>query len=1031
MNSSAIVARILRILETQGAIGNGASLADQYREAVSKANLRLENVQQAIEAKQTSDAVRMMEEYPRLIDEVSTLGFARLGDWEELCRKKDWSVPPKLSEVILERVMALNGSAAAKEPYVKMYRKAVLTKNQRLAVQSLRRLVELDNTQDWKETLKRAEADLQKELIARFADARRSGDTETMAEVAQSLVQESWSDEVRQNGMKEVRTFLRKMREEELSGEGFENIGLLRRCMEVEWDLVLAGDLLDGIARLESEGWKIPQTDVSLVADCRKRCANEREEQEKKKRWKELCGKLHAAVESDDAGAVREALGHPEFLDNEPPEDLLADAQSVLLHDEARRRRKLSLIAGCGLAGVLAVVAVSGWWLKQKMFDGRCETEAAALANVASGESSIETMERILRRLEKEAPAVYADSRVNSFVDRLAELKRAELVRTNELAALLVKLKDANESGWKDGQEENEKKIRRAKELVKPSDGRYRRDFLDIESAWLDHREKMEADARAAAEKARAGIVENVPKAVARLKSEYESTELTESVEKCKAEIAEWRKTHQPNCPSGEADISESEKKLLEAETGHRNMVNAVKRICDAKNAHEAVSAREDLRKHYSRYTFVSAIGDLPVSADEVKALTDGELDSTSQFRKQTSIGISEEAFRAFIDECVLPIAEYPLEYSLYGIRHGNSSADAPFLAICKGNPSRRDATYGSYVVFDGEILDLRNMKMVEGELRVNTEEFRDPTPEVLKPCIEMKEIVDIANGNVTLEKFEKKLLDLIDGHLQASREKMFEEQEIDNIRRIPTKLVSGNKLTTSWKLLKNIHTCKRFPAIRRIQLMEIYLRWLRDDLKMMPASPSIGRWVSKITDLSQRVLIDGVPRELTWTCLRDERVVKRNIECAKLLKEIPQNLVRQYRDWNFARRRYREVADWEIKMVGKVKYDPGNANWRKDMAKVWLDVQEAGRDGPLYAVRKNGEEIRLVKAVLPGNDGKWLIASGMSGKLMAGEPLMQVFSGGKAIEAEEVIKSLTEGVCGEAAAYFEDKIPLFGKEGE
>ena len=80
MKSMILISRIARVLETDGTVGDGASLAEEYSEAVRKANSRLEAVQTAIDTKQISDAVRMMEDSPSLLDEVSTLDFRQLAD---------------------------------------------------------------------------------------------------------------------------------------------------------------------------------------------------------------------------------------------------------------------------------------------------------------------------------------------------------------------------------------------------------------------------------------------------------------------------------------------------------------------------------------------------------------------------------------------------------------------------------------------------------------------------------------------------------------------------------------------------------------------------------------------------------------------------------------------------------------------------------------------------------------------------------------------------------------------------------------
>ena len=58
MKSSILVARIMRVIETDGQIGDGAGLADAYADAVKSVNARMEAVHDAESTKQVSDAVR-------------------------------------------------------------------------------------------------------------------------------------------------------------------------------------------------------------------------------------------------------------------------------------------------------------------------------------------------------------------------------------------------------------------------------------------------------------------------------------------------------------------------------------------------------------------------------------------------------------------------------------------------------------------------------------------------------------------------------------------------------------------------------------------------------------------------------------------------------------------------------------------------------------------------------------------------------------------------------------------------------------
>ena len=93
MRTNVLISRISRLVETVGESGEGALLADEYATAVNKANRRLEAVIAAADAKSISDAIRLLNEEPPLLEEISTLDFFQLQDWESLCDMNGWKNP--------------------------------------------------------------------------------------------------------------------------------------------------------------------------------------------------------------------------------------------------------------------------------------------------------------------------------------------------------------------------------------------------------------------------------------------------------------------------------------------------------------------------------------------------------------------------------------------------------------------------------------------------------------------------------------------------------------------------------------------------------------------------------------------------------------------------------------------------------------------------------------------------------------------------------------------------------------------------
>ena len=176
MRSAVLVSRILRVLETDGALGDGAALASAYADAVAAANRRLEEVDLALIANQGSEAMRLVEESPRLFDEVGALDFVRFPEWSALCAERGWARPAAIDQARVEKILDASRSATMVEPALKRYRKAMRTNDPDLLLQSLRSLADADKSQDWAGELRKAEAAAQAKLLAAFRKAVKDED---------------------------------------------------------------------------------------------------------------------------------------------------------------------------------------------------------------------------------------------------------------------------------------------------------------------------------------------------------------------------------------------------------------------------------------------------------------------------------------------------------------------------------------------------------------------------------------------------------------------------------------------------------------------------------------------------------------------------------------------------------------------------------------------------------------------------------------------------------------------------------------
>lgn len=1010
MRSNILITRICRLVETAGSSGDGVELAKIYAEAVRKVNTRMESVVAAADANGASDAVRILSEDPPLVEEVSTLDFFQLSDWEHLCEKNGWEIPPRIDKNLIERVVEIGENKDAIAPFLAMYKKAVRVNNVRLAVKSLRRLADIDQSQDWKRNLRQSERQLQDLIVSEFRSAASNDDRDRLA---QELLDGVWSEGVAANGADEVKAYRDRCEAERREQTGRENLAILARCRDEKWERKLAFSMVQSIDALVEKGWKIPEDGKTLLADCRSRCAKEFEAEEAARRWKEVNEQLHSAIQQEDCAAIRDMLSLPEFLDRDPDGDLLQQARDVIEHAEAARRRKTMQIAVFSFLAVLAVAGVSGWWLKQKMFAKRCADEALKLEYLEKKSKetpahSIDLMGAELAKLKANEPDVYAYPNVNSFEGRLKAIVAENLSRTNAIASALAELERIKDSDWKDaGDGEPSASITGRMERVERSlvkeDSDYRSRLLAVKNAWLDHVDKVEADGKARATKFHATLLSHLKTVSGRLEKELARDGLEKEVANCRESIDEWRRIHLDNAAELDASLTEAEAKFNAAVKAQADYKEALKKLASAKSAADVLEARKNLMEYYGAYPEVQALSALDVDSEEVQDILAGKSAALQKFSDSLKRGLSAYEFANFLAEGVQIISEAPEYYSLFALM-SEGDASGKIVAVSKGKPGKTKPSYDTQwkIECPGGMLRFSDYTVVM-EMRTKSRVVDVEMPS----SSEMTGIVDLANKNgVSQAQFEKELLRLIDGHIKAGHQPDYVDTE--------AQCVSRSNPYKGW-----------MSAYRRVQLVAWYMRWLKEDMKLMPGDVRFERWYKKADDLGGRITVKGIDDGLAWLCIWDDRIRERNAACAKFLAELPLNWCEMYRAAQKEQDKKRAIADWKVKYAGKIKFDPFDSGYQKNPGAIIPVVPEVENDHPLYVLRKIEGGTLLVKAFEKGENSTWRKCTDVQkhGGYNLGEPLYHVLAGDRFID----VKSELANFGGDDA----ERIPLFATGGK
>lgn len=1020
MRTGLLISRISRLVETAGAFGDGSALAEEYASAVNVANSRLEAVVAAADAKSISDAIRLLSEDPPLLEEVSALDFFQLSDWESLCDMNGWRTPPKIDKQLMERAVEIGDAQGAIEPFLAMYKKAVRVNNVRLAVKSLRRLVDLDHSQDWSRNLKQSEKQLQALIVEEFLKAQKDGQDEACDRLAQELLDGVWIDGIAAKGAEDVRRYRTKRESEKRDADGRENITILEKCLNEKWDRKLAFSLVQAIDGFVEKGWIIPEKDRGVVDACRMRCAKEFEQEEAEKRWREVNEKLHAAIQKEDCEAIREALSAPEFLDRDPMEEMLCQAQGILDHAEAARKRKTYQMVAIAFLAILSVLGVSGWWLKQKLIARRCEGEAEKLAYLErqareKPKYAIEGIAASLAKLKDDDPEVYGNPKINQFETRLKALVAENSGRTNQITGVLVELEQMNSQAWSNVVEYASvtSRLGRVESLLVKDDDDYRTRFFAVKNSWIEYVERREKENHDRATKFQATLVSHLQTITERLGKELARASLKKEVANCQASLEEWKSVHSKYAEELSGELAATEKSFNDAVEEQRVYVKSLEKLTAANDAIGVLEGRNELIESHGNYPEIKHLRPLEVGVIDVKDVLSPQPAAIKAYLDSLRGGISQDEFDNFIKENVAIIADSPEYYSLYGLT-GKNDSSGKIVAVAKGKPDLEKPSYETSWKIScdsGELLSFYKKSVVK-ELK-----SKDGATSFLMPSSdEMKSVVEIANrNNLSISMLENELLKRIDGHLQKAHENGYVADE--------EKFAKMSNPIRGW-----------MSPYRRVQFVAWYMRWLKEDLKVMPNDGQLVRWYNELDQLASDVQVDGVDESLAWICVWEDRVKRRMVDCAKLLNRMPVDWVDKYRALKKSGRELSAISGWKVEYAGVVKFDPLDPVFEKDPERVSVTAPNVATDHPLYVLRKIEGRLVLVRAFEPGKKSPWRkcaeIERTKEGYLL-GEPLYHVFSGGKYIDVNEELAAIAKraGVSENDSRL--KKIPLFYNGGK
>jgi hypothetical protein len=170
------------------------NLAREHAEALDAVNTRLRRCEEYLRRGLLGEAVHLAELEPPLLDLLRDLRFPEQQQWDEIVHLYNLPAGDIPDDDRAVDLNAAYGQHQQIEPLLRDYRRLVLSEAplaERLVV--VRRLAEQDvHNPEWRDILQRHEAETQKELINRAAQARDAGDLPLLNRLLQELRETRW-----------------------------------------------------------------------------------------------------------------------------------------------------------------------------------------------------------------------------------------------------------------------------------------------------------------------------------------------------------------------------------------------------------------------------------------------------------------------------------------------------------------------------------------------------------------------------------------------------------------------------------------------------------------------------------------------------------------------------------------------------------------------------------------------------------------------------------------------------------------------
>lgn len=464
-------------LEATGGLDTGGLLTEEaldllrestadYAAAVEEVNARLRKCGELIAKGLRSEALRLCELEPNLLDLVSLLDLPELPIWREKLREYELANPPSLN---LDVAAELNNAYAIEEPLTAVLRKhrlhALARSSLPVRIATLRELAQMDpDNVAWHDDLRIFEKARHEEIVQEADRAARRGDVQALANLDEEIQCTAWVEAPRAAVVKAVRSSNSRTRSSASRAEL----------------AALAPQLNDAFAQFdEDRGLQLrarwlacaeiaqPAPDdpaVELATPALAWLDQVVAAQQADHEYRAALYQLEVALEEGASLGELERFGHAVLRTEQGMPEAVERryvARIESLHRTARFRRLM--LGGSVVATVLVVGALIMLWSRAHLQQRDIASHAATLKRLLEEDKIVEASE-YFDRLEANAPTIAGSPELANLRIQLEARSEEELRRISEYDAALAAVQEAGVES------PDTASLERAKSLAKTDD---------------------------------------------------------------------------------------------------------------------------------------------------------------------------------------------------------------------------------------------------------------------------------------------------------------------------------------------------------------------------------------------------------------------------------------------------------------------------------------------------------------------------------------------------------------------------------